>query len=194
MINLKEKKILVTGASGFLGSHIVGGLLQRGVPRKNIFTPSSQECDLRKREDCSKAVSGCEIVFDCAVLAGDLLLRSKMPGKVFYENLMMGTQLLDAARQEDVEKFITMGSAVEYSEQAPSPLKEGDVWLGLPTEVNLPYSLARKAVLIQGQLYRKQYGFHAIHILSTNIYGPGERLESGYVMPSLIHKILIFFH
>jgi GDP-L-fucose synthase len=189
MIDLTKKKILVMGGSGFVGSYVVLGLIKRGVPEKNISAPSSKECDLRKREDCVRAVRGRNIVFDCAIVAGDLLARAKNPGSIFYDNLMMGTQLLEAARQEGVEKIITMGSAVEYPENAPSLLKEEDLWMGELASVNLPYALARKAVLVQGQLYRKQYGLNAIHLLPTNIYGPREKFESGYLMPSLIKKI-----
>jgi GDP-L-fucose synthase len=190
MIDLATKKILVTGGSGFLGSHVVNGLLRRGVPKENIFIPSSKELDLRKWESCLRVVKGQEIIFDLAAVTGDLLLRTKIPGTLFYDNLIMGVQLIEAARQAGVQKIITIGSAAAYPENAPTPLKEEDLWMGPQSFINISYGLAKKMLLVQGQAYRHQYGADIIHLMPTNTYGPRERVASGYLMPSLIQKVI----
>lgn len=190
MLDLSTKKILVAGGAGFLGSHIVRMLRERGVPAENISVPRAKECDLRLREDCLRAAEGQEVIFDCAAFVGDLILRGKIPGQIFYDNLMMGVQLIEAARLAGVKKIITIGSAVEYPENAPSPLAEKDLWMGPQPFVNLSYGLAKKALLVQGQMYRKQYGLNVIHLMPTNMYGPGEKSESGYLIPSLIEKVI----
>jgi GDP-L-fucose synthase len=190
MLDLATKKIVIAGGGGFLGSHLVEALAKRGVPKENIFIPRSKDFDLRVNQNCKKIVAGQEILFDLSVIAGDLEIRKKIPGTIFYDNILMGIQLLEAARIEGLEKIITIGSAVEYPEDASTPLKESDLWNGKMAEVNLPYAIAKKAILVQGQLYRKQYGLNTIHLMPTNIYGPRERVASGYLMPSMINKIL----
>ena len=190
MIDLKSKKILVTGGSGFLGTHVVGGLRKRGVPKENIFIPRSKDFDLRRWENCVQVVKGQQILFDLAAFTGDLLRRLKISGELFYDNLIMGIQLIEAARKAGVEKIITIGSAAAYPENAPTPLKEDDLWMGPQSFINISYGLAKKILLAQGQAYRHQYGFNVIHLMPTNAYGPGEKIESGYLMPMLIHKII----
>ncbi len=190
MFNLTDKKILVAGGNGFLGSHVVDGLVRRGVPRNNISIPSSKEFDLRAWENCVRVTADREVVFDLAAATGDLVLRTKIPGKLFYDNVIMGVQLIESARRAGVEKYITIGSAVEYPEQAPSPLKEKDLWTGSQSSVNIPYGFGKKVLLVQGQAYREQFGSHIIHLLPTNTYGPRERVSSGYLMPSLIQRII----
>ncbi len=190
MLDLKNKKILVTGGSGFMGSHVLRTLEKRGVPNEHIFAPSSEECDLRKWDDCVNAVKGKEIVFDCAANPGDLLMRGKIPGELFYENLMMGAQLLEAGRQAGVQKTITIGSITEYPESAPVPFREDTLWNGLPVPTSIPYGLSKRIVALQGELYRRQTGFNSIHVILTNSYGPGEKFSSGYMIPSLIQKIM----
>ncbi len=182
--------MLVTGGNGFMGSHVIQALEKRGVPKEHIFAPSSEECDLRTWDDCVKAVKGKEIVFDCAAKPGDLLVRGKIPGEIFYENFMIGAQLLEAARRAGVQKIITIGSATEYPEGAPVPLREDTLWNGLPSETSIPYGLPKRIVALQGELYRRQSGFNAIHLILTNSYGPGEKFESGDMVPSLIQKIM----
>lgn len=190
MIELRKKKIMVTGGNGFLGSHVVEGLIARGVPKENIFVPRAEEYDLRKWENCVRAVAGREVLFDLAAVTGNLLLRLQIPGQLFYDNLIMGIQLVEAARQAGIEKVITIGSAAAYPENAPVPLKEDDLWMGPQSFINLSYALAKKMLLVQGQVYRHQYRSDIIHLMPTNIYGPRERVESGYLMPTLIQRVI----
>src|SRR3989344_3184719 len=190
MLDLKNKKILVAGGGGFMGSHVIETLEKRGVPKEHIFAPDSAECDLRKPDDCASAVKGKEIVFDCAAVPGDLLVRGKIPGELFYENLVMGIQFLEAAWRAGVQKIITIGSATEYPDGAPVPLREDTLWNGLPSETSIPYGLSKRIVGLQGELYRRQTGFNSIHLILTNSYGPGEKFERGYMVPSLIQKIM----
>ena len=190
MLSLKDKKILVTGGSGFLGSHVVEGLKRRGVPGSNIFVPRAKDFDLRKKEDCDKAVSGQDIIFDLAAVTGNILSRQEIPGQIFYDNLVMGVQLMEAARKSGVSKVISVGSAVEYPENAPSPLEEKNLWNGPLSSINVPSGLPKKMLLVQGQAYRAQYGFNVIHLILTNTFGPHEKVESGYLMPSLIQKLV----
>lgn len=190
MLDLKNKKILIAGGSGFIGSHVMQALEKRGVPKENIFVPSSKECDLRKWDDCANAVKGKEIVFDCAANPGDLLTRGKIPGELFYENLIIGAQLLEAAWRAGVQKAVTIGSIVEYPEGTPVPFREDMLWGGLPSPTSIPYGLSKRIIALQGELYRRQTGFNSIHVILTNSYGPGEKFESGYMIPSLIQKIM----
>ena len=190
MLDLKNKKILVLGGSGFMGSHVIRTLEKHGVPKESIFAPSSKECDLRKLDDCVKAVKGKEIVFDCAARPGDLSLRGKIPGELFYDNLLMGIELLEAARREGAQKVITVGSIMEYPEGASVPFREDTLWNGLPLKTSIPYGLSKRIVALQGELYRRQTGFNSIHVIFTNSYGPGEKFSSGYMIPSLIQKIM----
>ena len=190
MMDLRNKKIVVAGGTGFIGSHVISALMRRGVVREQIFVPRSKECDLRLWEHAVRAVKGADIVFDCAAVPGDIVRRAEIPGTLFYENLVMGLHLVEAAFREGVAKIITIGSATEYPAEASAPLKEDDIWGGLPALGNIPYGLSKRVVALQGELYRREAGFSAIHLLLTNAYGPGERFESGYMVPSLIQKIL----
>ena len=190
MINLAKTKILITGGAGLLGRSIVEKLLQRGVPRENIFIPRSKERDLRIWENCVAVVASADVVIHLAAITGNLELHRNRPADVFYENLLMGFQLLEAARQAGVEKFVGIGTAAEYPEQLEAPFKEEAIWQGYPQRVHAPYAIAKKMLLAQGMAYHAQYGFNAIHLLLTNIYGPQERAESGYVIPQVIKKII----
>jgi len=190
-INLKNKKILVTGGAGFLGSFVVKELLKKGVSRKNITIPRSKICDLRLMKNCQKAVQNQNIVIHLAGVVGGIGFNQTIPGQIFYDNLMMGAQLMEAARQAGVKKFVAIGTICVYPKLTPTPFKEKDIWNGYPEETNAPYGLAKKMLLVQAQAYRQQYGFNTIYLLPTNLYGPGDNFnpESSHVIPALIKKI-----
>lgn len=190
-MDLKRKKILVTGGAGFLGSFLVEKLLERGVPKENIIIPRSKEFDLIKWEDCVKVAQGVDVVVHLAAVVGGIGANRKHPGKFFYENLIMGVQLMEAARQAGVEKFVAIGTVCAYPKFTPVPFKEEDLWNGYPEETNAPYGLAKKMLLVQAQAYRHEYGFNAIYLLPVNLYGPRDNfdLEASHVIPALIRKV-----
>ena len=192
MIDLTKKKILITGAHGFVGQHLIENLLEkRGVPKGNLFLPRAQELDLRKWENCQKAVRGQEIVIHLAAKVGGIGLNKEKPGELFYDNIIMGTQLMEAARQAGVEKFVALGTICAYPKFTPVPFKEENLWQGYPEETNAPYGLAKKMMLVQAQAYRQQYGFNAIYLLPVNMYGPGDNFDpsSSHVIAALIRKV-----
>ena len=191
-ISLIAKKMLITGGAGFLGSFVVQKLLERGVPKKNIFVPRSKDLDLRKWENCVKAVKGQNIVIHLAAVVGGIGYNQKIPGQMFYDNLIMGTQLMEAARRAKVEKFVAIGTICAYPKFTPVPFKEKNLWHGYPEETNAPYGLAKKMLLVQVQAYRQQYGFNGIYLLPVNLYGPGDNFspENSHVIPALIKKVV----
>ena len=192
MLNLKRNKILITGAHGFLGRHLVENLLEkRRVPEENLFLPKIEELDLRKWEDGQRAVKGKGLVIHLAAIVGGIGLNRAIPGEMFYQNAIMGIQLMEAARQEGVKKFVAIGTVCSYPKFTPVPFKEDDLWSGYPEETNAPYGLAKKMLLVQAQAYRQQYGFNAIYLLPVNMYGPGEKFDrkSSHVLAALIRKV-----
>ena len=190
-MELKDKKILVTGGGGFLGKVVVAKLRARGVPEGNIFAPRSAELDLVKWEDCVKAVAGRDIVIHLAAVVGGIGANREHPGEFFYKNLMMGVQLMEAARQAGVKKFVAVGTICAYPKFTPVPFKEDDIWNGYPEETNAPYGLAKKMLLVQAQAYRAEYGMDAIYLLPVNLYGPNDNFDpkSSHVIPALIKRI-----
>lgn len=191
-MNLKNKKILVTGGAGFLGSFVVKKLLKSGVLKKNIFIPRSKDLDLRKWKNCVKVVKGQDVIIHLAALVGGIEYNQKIPGQMFYDNLIMGTQLMEAARQAGVKKFVTISTICAYPKFTPIPFKEKNLWSGYPEETNAPYGLAKKILLVQAQAYRQQYGFNTIYLLPVNLYGPGDNFDpkNSHVIPALIRKIV----
>jgi len=192
MINLKTKKILITGADGFLGRHLVKNLLEkRKIPRENLFLPTINELDLKKWEDCQKAVQRQEIVMHLAAKVGGIGFNKEKPAELFYDNIIMGVQLIEAARQSGVEKFVSIGTVCCYPKFTPAPFKEENIWNGYPEETNAPYGLAKKMLLVQSQAYRLQYGFNGIFVLLLNLYGPGDNFnpESSHVIAAIIRKV-----
>ena len=190
--DLSSERILLTGGSGFLGSHVIEELCSRGVKKKNIIAPRSRDLDLRKWENCLKAVEGADIVIHLAAKVGGIGFNLKFPGELFYDNALMGIQLMEAARQKGVEKFVAVGTVCSYPKHTPVPFKEDNLWDGYPEETNAPYGVAKKALLVQAQSYRKQYGFNAVYLIPVNLYGPGDHFdpEDAHVIPALILKFI----
>ena len=190
-MNLKNKKILLTGGNGFWGSFVKKELLNKGVKEKDIFIPRSSKLDLCDKENCRKAVKNKDIVIHLAGKVGGIGLNQKKPGKLFYDNLIMGIQLIEQARKAGVKKFVAVGTVCCYPKLTPVPFKENNLWNGYPEETNAPYGLAMKMLLVQAQAYRQQYGFNAIFLLPVNLYGPGDNFDpkSSHVIPALIKKV-----
>ena len=184
------KRILVTGGAGFLGSFIVEELKKKGVDEGNIRIPRSKDTDLRRWENCIEVVKDIDIVIHLAAKVGGIGLNRKYPATLFYDTAIMGIQLMEAARQENIEKFVAIGTVCAYPKFTPVPFKEEDLWNGYPEETNAPYGLAKKMTLVQSQAYRQQYGFNSIFLLPVNLYGPRDNfdLESSHVVPALIRK------
>ena len=189
----KNKDILVTGGAGFLGSFIVEKLIEeKGVDVNRIRIPRSNNLDLRKWNNCVKAVDGIDIAIHLAARVGGIGYNLKFPAQLFYDNAIMGIQLMEAARQEEVQKFVAVGTVCAYPKNTPIPFKEENLWNGYPEETNAPYGIAKKILLVQAQAYRRQYGFNSIFLLPVNLYGPGDTFdpERSHVIPALIKKMV----
>jgi len=188
-----DKKMLVTGGAGFLGSFIVEKLIkEREVNLRTIRVPRSKDLDLRKWENCVKAVEDMDIVIHLAAKVGGIGFNKKYPATLFYDNATMGIQLMEAARQEGVQKFLAIGTVCAYPKYTSVPFREEELWNGYPEETNAPYGVAKKILLVQAQAYRQQYGFNAIFLLPVNLYGPRDNFdpESSHVIPALIKKMV----
>lgn len=186
----RDQKILVTGGAGFLGSCLVEKIRRKGVPGENIRIPRSQDTDLRYWGNCVQVVRDVDIVIHLAARVGGIGFNKRYPATLFYDNALMGIQLMEAARQENVKKFVAVGTVCAYPKLTTVPFKEEDLWNGYPEETNAPYGLAKKMLLVQSQAYRQQYDFNSIFLLPVNLYGPGDDfdLESSHVIPALIRK------
>lgn len=185
-----QKKVLVTGGAGFLGSFVVEKLTERGCGE--IIVPRSRDHDLRDRDVIAQLYQQRrpDIVIHLAAVVGGIGANRANPGRFFYDNAIMGIQLMEYARQFGVEKFVMLGTVCAYPKFTPVPFKEDDLWNGYPEETNAPYGLAKKMLLVQAQAYRAQYGFNAIYLLPVNLYGPRDNfdLESSHVIPAMIRK------
>jgi GDP-L-fucose synthase len=190
-MDLSNKRILVTGGAGFLGRQVVDQLCEAGAKREKITIPRSRDYDLRELDKCKKAVAEQDIVIHLAAHVGGIGLNQVKPAELFYDNLMMGTQLIHAAYLAGVEKFVCVGTICAYPKFTPVPFKEDDLWNGYPEETNAPYGVAKKALLVQLQAYKQQYDFNGIYLLPVNLYGPEDNFDpkSSHVIPALIRKV-----
>jgi len=181
---------MVTGGGGFLGRAVVKRLKSAGADE--VFVPRSREYDLRTLGGIESALADGrpQMVIHLAAVVGGIGANRENPGRFFYENAVMGIQLLEQARLAGVEKFVTIGTVCSYPKFTPVPFREDDLWNGYPEETNAPYGLAKKMLLVQGQAYRQQYGFNVIHLIPVNLYGPGDNFDpaSSHVIPALIKK------
>jgi GDP-L-fucose synthase len=192
MRDLSNKRICVTGGAGFLGTALVGYL--RGLGCRQVFVPRRPEYDLTTTNGIERlfARSKPEILFHLAAVVGGIGANRDNPGQFFYENAIMGIQLIEYARRNGVEKTIVTGTVCSYPKFTPVPFREESLWEGYPEGTNAPYGIAKKALLVQCQAYRRQYGMNAIYLMPANLYGPGDHadLESSHVIPALIRKFL----
>ena len=189
----ENKRILVTGGAGFLGSHIVENLVhKKGVSENQIVVLRSKDADLRVYDNCRQAAENTDIIIHLAARVGGIGFNQKNPGTLFYDNIIMGAQLMEAARLAGVEKFVQIGTVCAYPKFTPPPFKEEDLWNGYPEETNAPYGIAKKSLLVMAQAYRQQYGMNIIYLLPVNLYGPKDNfdLESSHVIPALIRKFV----
>ncbi|MGE5042130.1 MAG: GDP-L-fucose synthase family protein [Candidatus Levyibacteriota bacterium] len=190
--DISSAKILVTGGYGFLGSFVIKELLKRGAKKRNIFTFKKSEVDLRKKYNCIRATRGMDVIIHLAGNVGGIGKNQKLPGELFYDNAVMGIELIEAARKNNVGKFVCIGTVCAYPKLSPTPFQEKNLWDGYPEETNAPYGLAKKMLLVQGQAYRKQYGMNFIYLLPVNLYGPGDNFnpDNSHVIPALIKKFM----
>ncbi len=186
----KGKTVTVTGGGGFLGIHVINKL--KKLNPKKIIIPRSKDFDLRFKANCKKVVKDTDIVIHLAGNVGGIGYNQKYPGKLFYDNIIMGVQLMEEARKAKVKKFVAIGTICAYPKFTKIPFREEDLWDGYPEETNAPYGLAKKMLLVQSQAYRKQYNFNSIYLLPVNLYGPGDNFDpkDSHVIPALIRKII----
>ena len=192
MTDLSTRRILVTGGTGFLGRHVVAALAGRGC--RDVLTPRRADYDLTVEADVRRLFEELrpQVVIHLAAVVGGIGANRDSPGRFFYENVMMGALTMEHARRSGVEKFVGVGTICAYPKLAPVPFRERDLWNGYPEETNAPYGIAKKMLLVQGQAYRTQYGFNAVHLLPVNLYGPHDNFDpaSSHVIPALIRKCL----
>ena len=185
-----QKRICVTGGAGFLGTHLIRDLKARGA--QDIFIPTLEEYDLVEKDSIQKMLSDAkpDVIIHLAAHVGGIGANREQPAEFFYDNLMMGVQLLHEAYLAGVEKFVAIGTVCAYPKFTPVPFSEDDLWIGYPEETNAPYGLAKKMLLVQSQAYRDQYGYNSIFLLPVNLYGPGDNFNprSSHVIPALIRK------
>ena len=187
---LSNARVVVTGGSGFLGRHVVEALRRHGC--RDVLVPRKAQYDLRHEADAQRMYADLKphIVIHLAAVVGGIGANRASPGRFFFENVMLGALAMEHARLSGVEKFVGIGTICAYPKLAPVPFVERDLWNGYPEETNAPYGIAKKMLLVQGQAYREQYGFNAVHLLPVNLYGPHDNFdpESSHVIPALIRK------
>lgn len=185
-------RVLVTGGSGFLGKRVVHALNERGVPE--ILTPGHKEYNLIEQNDVRRMMADLhpDLIIHLAAVVGGIGANRENPGRFFYENLVMGSMLMEEARKAGVGKFVAIGTICAYPKVVPIPFKEDDLWLGYPEETNAPYGLAKKMLLVQAQSYRQQYNYNAVYLMPVNLYGPGDNFDpsSSHVIPALVRKFV----
>jgi GDP-L-fucose synthase len=189
-VELTGKRILLTGGAGFLGRHVQEALKAFGA--EGVVAPRKAEYDLTREESVARLFRDHrpQVVIHLAAVVGGIGANRERPGEFLYDNLIMGAQLMEHARRSGVEKFVGVGTICSYPKLTPVPFREDDLWNGYPEETNAAYGLAKKMLLVQGQAYRAQYGFNAIHLLPVNLYGPGDNFDpaSSHVIPALLLK------
>lgn len=191
MFEIRGKKILVTGGAGFLGNCVVAELIKNGARQEDILVPRSRELDLREKNNCLLLTKNVDLVLHLAGNVGGIGKNQRLPGTLFYDNAIMGIELMEAARKNQVKKFVCLGTICAYPKYTPVPFREEDLWTGYPEETNAPYGLAKKMLLVQAQAYRQEFGFDVIYLLPVNMYGPGDNFnpDSSHVIPATIKKI-----
>jgi len=192
MTSLQNKKILVTGGAGFLGGFVIDELKKKGVRDDDITIPRSKDFDLRTRAACDEIVEGQDMIIHLAGNVGGIGYNRERPGELYFDNVMIGTQLMEAARVADVGKFVAIGTICAYPKLTPVPFKEEDFWNGYPEETNAPYGLAKKMLAVQAAAYRAQYGMNVISLWPVNLYGPRDNFDhaSSHVIPALVRKLV----
>lgn len=190
MISLKNRKILVTGGSGFLGSYVAKHLKKEGV--SEIIIPRSKDFDLREKSVCQQLVKDIDYVFHIAANIGGIGFNKSHPGQIFYDNAIMGLNLMEEACKAGVKKMLVIGTACSYPKYCILPFHESDFWAGYPDEITGFYGLAKKMLWVQGLSYRKEYGFNSVHLILVNLYGPGDNFDSvkGHVISSLVARMM----
>lgn len=187
------QNVIITGGAGFLGSHLVDHLKSLGT--EQLFIPRSADYDLREKEDVLRLYQDnpdATMVIHLAATVGGIGINRAHPGIFFYDNIMMGTLLLEYARQANIQKFVGIGTICSYPKITPIPFREENIWDGYPEETNAPYGLAKKMLLVQSQAYRQEFNYNSIHILPVNLYGPQDNFdaESAHVIPDVIRKMM----